>query len=421
MDLGLLDTMFNKESKLLEKAKKELAKADSLEKNGHHQEALGELERTSAMLKENMLFIGKMKRDFAVIFSSLGARYLEFDKAQTANDAAKVAIQLDPKNPLGMKVQGLSAFKLGMRDDAISSLKSAAALSPESEDMWSSLAKVQAESGDKEGAAESYARALAINPLGITYIEAMLSQKPNDVDLVKKKASVLCKLQRYDEAAWVYEDGLRLTPMDKDLWIGRATALNLAGNGEEAADVLGRIQHKLGRRQEALKSFSRAADLDQENKVIWNELGVVQEELDQLDQALESFERARRIDPNDINILINKKKTLLKSAKYAEVLDTCDKIMLLNPLDQESMMDKARALFALERYDEAITLVDGALNLAPNSKDAMNLKKSSLIRLGKHADVVAWCSKMLEVDPNDFQALLDKGIASFGQRRLSTQ
>ena len=62
--MGLLDTMFNKESKLLERAKKELAKVDSLVKNGHRQEALTELERTSAMLKENMLFIGKMKRDF---------------------------------------------------------------------------------------------------------------------------------------------------------------------------------------------------------------------------------------------------------------------------------------------------------------------------------------------------------------------
>src|SRR4030042_1319227 len=98
--LGLLDTLLNKEKKLLEKSRKELARVDALEKTGRSSEAIAELEKTSAMLKENMIFIGKMRLDFYPVFSDLGNKFLRFDRAQMAQDAAKVSLQLDPKNPV---------------------------------------------------------------------------------------------------------------------------------------------------------------------------------------------------------------------------------------------------------------------------------------------------------------------------------
>jgi predicted Zn-dependent protease len=141
--LGLLDTMFNKESKLLEKAKKGLARVDSLDAAGKTQEAVAELDKTLAILRENMIFIGKMKRDFSVVIASLGSRLLKFDRAQMALEAARASVQLDPRNSAGMKVEGLASLKLGMKDAALSSLLNAVKISPDSEDIWASLAEVQ--------------------------------------------------------------------------------------------------------------------------------------------------------------------------------------------------------------------------------------------------------------------------------------
>jgi hypothetical protein len=70
--LGLIDALLNKEKKLHERTKKELAKVDSLDRGGRPADALIELERTSSLLRENMLFIGKMRLDFSVLFSDLG-------------------------------------------------------------------------------------------------------------------------------------------------------------------------------------------------------------------------------------------------------------------------------------------------------------------------------------------------------------
>jgi len=53
-DLGLLDTIFNRESKLLERAKKGLSRVDSLEAGGKHAEALAELEKTAALVQKLM-------------------------------------------------------------------------------------------------------------------------------------------------------------------------------------------------------------------------------------------------------------------------------------------------------------------------------------------------------------------------------
>lgn len=126
--MGLLDTLLNKEKKLLERSKKELARADSLDVSGRSNDALAELEKISALLKENMLFIGKMRLDFSKVFTQLGDGYLAHDRAQMAQDAAKVALQLDPKNAVAMGVEGRSALRLGMTEQALASLRSAVAI-----------------------------------------------------------------------------------------------------------------------------------------------------------------------------------------------------------------------------------------------------------------------------------------------------
>jgi len=185
--LGLLDTLLNKEKKLLERSRKELARADSLEKSGRAKDALAELEKTSALLKENMLFIGKMRLDFSQVFTQLGDGYLDHERAQMAQDAAKVALQLDPKNPLAMGVEGRSALKLGMAEQALTSLRNAVALAPDSENLWSALGEAQDAMGDFVGSIESYKRALVVNPLGIRHFDKILAHTPNDLDMIKKK------------------------------------------------------------------------------------------------------------------------------------------------------------------------------------------------------------------------------------------
>ena len=354
--MGLLDTIFNRESKLLERAKKGLSRVDSLETSGKHAEALAELEKTAALLKEDDLFIGKMKRDFSIIWSSLGSKALKFDKAEMALRAAKDSLRLDPKNARGMKVEGLASLKLGMTNDALASMLNAVNTSPDSEDLWASLGDVQEALGDVNGAKGSYNRALTINPLGVKYLDKMLAHDPNDVGLIKRRAEALAKLNRHDESVKEYEHGIKLAPKDRELWIGKAAALNSAGKAEEAIaslksalkldpedvyclDNIGRIFLRLGKREDALKFFTKASELDQGNKTVWNELGIVQEELNMNEQALDSFERALRIDPKDIIVLVNMKKTLMKVKRYKEAAEVCGRILLIDPHNHEALLD----------------------------------------------------------------------------------
>jgi tetratricopeptide (TPR) repeat protein len=214
--LGLLDTLLNKEKKLLEKSKKELARVDSLEKSGRSSEALAELEKTSSMLKENMIFIGKMRLDFSPVFSDLGKKFLEFDRAQMAQDAAKVSLQLDPKNPVAMVVDGRSAMRLGNVKEALITLSSAVAVFSKSEDLWSALGDAQESSGDISSSIESYKRAIDINPQVVEYYEKILAHTPQDTDMIRRKGTALAKLQRYDDSVRTFQAGLAMDPKNKD-------------------------------------------------------------------------------------------------------------------------------------------------------------------------------------------------------------
>ncbi len=194
--MGLLDSMFNKESKLLARASKELARVDSLTKEGKRNEALAELEKTLAMLKESMMFIEKKRPDFSKIFSSVGSKLVAFDRAQAAYDTAKVSLQLNPSNADAMAVAGRSALRLGNKDEALSWMKNAVGATPNSTEYWSLLGETQDTLGDVSSAIECYKRVLAIDPNSIRHYEKILVHAPKDTDMIKKKAQTLARLGR---------------------------------------------------------------------------------------------------------------------------------------------------------------------------------------------------------------------------------
>ncbi len=145
--MGLLDSLFNKENKLLSKARKDIARVDMLEKSGRRGEALSDLEKTSAMLRENMMYIGKLKHDFSQVFAAVGVRYISYDKAQQANDAARVSLQLDPSNPEAMGVAGRASLRLGNKAEGMNWLLKAVAVAPQSAELWSVLGEAHDASG----------------------------------------------------------------------------------------------------------------------------------------------------------------------------------------------------------------------------------------------------------------------------------
>ena len=146
----------------------------------------------------------------------------------------------------------------------------------------------------------SFKKVIKISP---DYAEAY-----NNLGIVYKK------LNKIDEAIYLYEKALALNPDYSD-----------------AHNNYGAIQKKLGKPDEAILSFENALAIDPNNVDTLNNLGSTYDELEQLDNAIEYYEKALKIDPGFAEVYNNLGHTFCKVNDYAEAVDSYYKALQIKP------------------------------------------------------------------------------------------
>ena len=196
--MGLFDSILNKEKKLIGKAGKDLSRIDALMKSKKPQEALADLERLISVLKENAVFIEKRRGEFSALLSTVGLSALALDRAKTAEDTARMALQFDQGNADAMAVLGTAALRQENRDEAISWHRKAVDKHPESTKYLSLLGDTHEKLGDVSDAIACYRRVLEISPDSIIHYDKILEHEPKDLETIRGKGNALARLKRYD-------------------------------------------------------------------------------------------------------------------------------------------------------------------------------------------------------------------------------
>ncbi|QWV93629.1 tetratricopeptide repeat protein [Geomonas oryzisoli] len=166
----------------------------------------------------------------------------------------------------------------------------------------------------------------------------------------------------------------------------------------------GALARLRGATEEALESFSRAAQLDPAQAELNNNLGVVLEDLGRYEEAAGRYRRALELKPDYPEALGNLGNALLKLERYDEaVARFCDAIALdpgytsayyhlghalraqgewegaarcyhkvveLQPDHLKGWVNLGGSLLALNRFDDALSVLRVALDLDPESVDA---------------------------------------------------
>ncbi|GFO65347.1 tetratricopeptide repeat protein [Geomonas paludis] len=208
---------------------------------------------------------------------------------------------------------------------------------------------------------------------------------------------------RFERADELCRELLRETPDDVDL-------LTLSG-------VLARL---LGRPEQALEAFSRAAGLDPAQAELHNNLGVVLEDLGRLEQAQQSYRAALELKPDYPEAMGNLGNVLLKLGEVdAAVARFCDAIALdpgygnayyhlghalraqgewqgaaqcyrkvveLQPDHLKGWVNLGGSLLSLNQFDDALPALRVALALDPESVDAHWNLALALLALGDYRD-----------------------------------
>lgn len=99
----------------------------------------------------------------------------------------------------------------------------------------------------------------------------------------------------------------------------------------EAANGLGLMFARQGRRAEAREWFEKALRIDRKHAGAWNNLGVLYGEEQQWDKAVETFEAAIRETPTDETLYLNLGRIHIRQNDRARAREVMERLLRINP------------------------------------------------------------------------------------------
>jgi tetratricopeptide (TPR) repeat protein len=174
---------------------------------------------------------------------------------------------------------------------------------------------------------------------------------------------------------------------------------------------LGTVLVNLGRREEALKAFDKAVQLEPLDADLWRNLGNVLVDAQRPADAILSFQHALKLDPRHFDAASKAGRLLHEQDRFEEALacfNLCDE---LQPNDFQTLHRRALALHQLKRAEEALADNKRALALHPASADTLCNIGNVLSTLGRTQEAIAWFDRSLELAQNSRATLTCKAAA----------
>jgi tetratricopeptide (TPR) repeat protein len=192
---------------------------------------------------------------------------------------------------------------------------------------------------------------------------------------------------------------------------------------------LGATLSKQDRREEALKAFDKAVQLNPDDAALWKQMGDALLELQRYDHALLSFQHVLKLDPRHQDAAYKSGVLLNNVGRFEEAvacLNVCDEAL---PNHAPTLQARARALLGLKKAEPS--LADGlrADTLRPGDADTLNNIGSCLQSLGRAEEALVWFDRALEHLPDSIEVLnnrasvlgqlqrFDEALAFFDQIR----
>ncbi len=143
------------------------------------------------------------------------------------------------------------------------------------------------------------------------------------------------------------------------------------------------------RTEEALNSFARAIEIDEQNSTAWLWQALALTDVARFDEALASYDRSIQLDPTNYGAWNSKGTLLMELGRAIEALD-CFERALAMPLPPPVvkaafLLNKGKALYILGRYEEA--------------RDAL-VRSDQLDPTPESSAGIAACHEMLGLSPN---------------------
>lgn len=261
-----------------------------------------------------------------------------FDQALECFDRA---LQLDEHSVKPRINRVVTLQSMGSIDDqdALSQLKAACDLAPQSEDAWNALGNQLRNMAKMEEALAAFDRAIEV--------------APHFAPAHANRASVLSDLRKYDQALLSFERALHLDPQLAEVYSNRVPSLL-----------------KLGLLQEALESAETATTFRPHLAEAHSMRAVALMNLNQTDAVLESFSKAIECNPSLADIFINRALFFKRMGQFDKALEDARHSIELKPTKPDAYNNLALIYEDVLEFDKALSTFDEAIQLDATFADA---------------------------------------------------
>jgi tetratricopeptide (TPR) repeat protein len=273
--------------------------------------------------------------------------------------------------------------------------------------------------GEREGAVDAFARAVA--------------RQPQDATLHAKLGAALCGLSRFDEAEAAYRDAIALNSDAIRSHFNLAVALTGQGRPAEAEAIyrdviardaayhgvwlnLGNVLADQEKFDGAIAVYHQALKADPDNFGLHGSLATALYRQRRLDESIIHLRRATALDGGNMPALRLLGLVLHEAGRIQEAVHVFRQVSALDPGDVEILSNLCACLCALGQIDEAITACELALAISPDYAPAhtnmgiiLDLQNDFEAAVAAHRRAIAACPGYIKGYANLAVALRNVG------------
>ncbi len=419
----VLDSLFNKEVRLLKKVEKLHSKGNDLISSDSKQ-AHEILTEALNMVEENKNMIKDKKSDFSVVLAEIGYLLSQLDDYKNGDLALKKAIEYDSGNVKAYIYYANTLNKRKNYDLAQSVIDKAININRRSKEAWETKAQIYENMGDIDEALKIYLNLINLYPDDIKYYDRYLKHKPNDEKVLVKKGILLYNTKDFAGAAKTMETVVNLSPHNKEAYLYLGAAYEKLEKYEDAINAfkkaieidpkdkhgwinLAVIYKRRGEYADALKVVKEGVKIDPNDPKIWQLKGEIEYYMGNYDDALSSAEQASSLDKKSVGALLLLRDIIKKNYSAEKMADTCYKIINLGKRDVDIYYDLAEAYFNMKDYERALEVIETVLSTTPHHLPTLILKKNVFIAMDKCEKAIETAEKVVDIDPKNTDSMVD--------------
>jgi tetratricopeptide (TPR) repeat protein len=351
-----------------------LDKAVALDRLGEKEQAVQYYEMALGIDPGNTLAI-----------ADLAAALYNMEDFDRALGQATSGLEADPGNVELWHIRGDSLFALRRFEEAAQAYQSVVSFNPEDKGAQFYL-------GISLEAMRRYPEALAA-------YDAALRVDPRDPDIWVSKGITLEWMQLYDAALAAYQMASDLRPKDKFIRVrmgvvlarterhGDAVeqfdiALHLGGKDMEVLQAKKRSQKAMEDNEGLIRTASRIVKLDPGDSQALVDMGAALHALGRFEEAIKAFDKAAVASADKVPILLLRKASV--AGAQGDMVAACDTVLACDPMEPTSLIERAAALQGRGDHVAAAKAYGDAISRLGESKDLLGAKGMEEMAIGNH-------------------------------------